>query len=345
MKNESRIPTFGKYKSLITHDVSERVKQINDFTLKYFAKKSIINYGFFTVLRIIESETIYIKLYYYPERIGYSKREIEDFSAEFYRSEIKDLSYTHCNIIKIPLKTKVDSAEIHSCHSMNEMELIFLNTLTDDSYVGVSSSPPIEGGLTISRAYTPLYPKWKKLLEAGYLEPEYEEKCKAELTIQEEDLTKTNESKSDSNQEEKTMNIQVFTKTGGSQPDTYDAEVINKFFKGNLAKIWAMRDGYIPTFTGYENGEIQFELVTDPRCTGIYWIRLCNFIANQYKEHVRLLKDATHFKVEHFIANDIIGFNINADDIEKFNEYSDRVQASYASLPLKSVQTHYGIIR
>jgi hypothetical protein len=57
------------------------------------------------------------------------------------------------------------------------------------------------------------------------------------------------------------------------------------------------------------------------------------------------LKDATHFKVEHFIANDIISFNINADDLDKFNEYSDRVQATYASLPLKSAQTHYGEIR
>jgi hypothetical protein len=33
-------PTFGNYKAVITKSVDERVKQINDFTLEYFAKKS-----------------------------------------------------------------------------------------------------------------------------------------------------------------------------------------------------------------------------------------------------------------------------------------------------------------
>jgi hypothetical protein len=92
-------PTFGNYKALIIHPVDERVKQINDFTLEYFAKKSIIKYGFFPVLRLIESEKIYIKLYYYKYRIGASKREIEDFSSEFYRSEIKGLCYSCCNVM------------------------------------------------------------------------------------------------------------------------------------------------------------------------------------------------------------------------------------------------------
>ena len=98
-------------------------------------------------------------------------------------------------------------------------------------------------------------------------------------------------------------------KTGGPQPETWDPEAINKYFIGNFAKQWAMCDGYIPTYLGYENGVIRFKLVTDPRITGIYWISLCNYIANQYKSKVGLFKDATNFDVEHFMANDIIGFN------------------------------------
>jgi hypothetical protein len=47
---------------------------------------------------------------------------------------------------------------------------------------------------------------------------------------------------------------------------------------------------------------------------------------------VKLLKDATHFKVEQFFANDIIWFSINADDVDKFNEY--RVLITYAVLIL-----------
>jgi hypothetical protein len=342
-------PTLGNYKALITQSVSERVKQINNFTLEYFAKKSIINYGFFTVLRIIESEKIYIKLYYYSDINRHRKREIEDFSSELYRSEIKGLSYLSCNIMTIPLKTKVNSKIVNSCKSMDDMELIFLNTLTNDSWVSISLSPPegnlVEGGLTVNPPISSEYHKWKKLFKEGYIEPEHEEKFKAESSIEEVDTEKKNDSSADNSAEERSINIQVFMKTGGSQPATWEAKAIDRFFKGNLAKKWAMCDGYLPTYTGYENGKIQFKLITDTRCTGLYWISLCNHIANQYKENVMLLKDATHFKAEHFIANDIIGFNINANDTDKFNKYNGRVQATYASLPLKPEVTHYGKIK
>ena len=86
-------------------------------------------------------------------------------------------------------------------------------------------------------------------------------------------------------------------------------------------------------------------MVTDPRITGIYWISLCNFIAYQYKAKVRQLKDATNFEVEHYMANDIIGFNIEADNPEKFKEYDARLKASYATLPEKPNLLHYGKIR
>jgi hypothetical protein len=106
-----------------------------------------------------------------------------------------------------------------------------------------------------------------------------------------------------------------------------------------------MRDGYIPTYLGYENGVIRFKLVSDPRITGIYWISLCNYIAYQYKAHVGLLRDATNFEVEHYMANDIIGFNIEADNPEKLKEYDARLKASYATLPEKANLLHKGRIR
>jgi hypothetical protein len=145
--------------------------------------------------------------------------------------------------------------------------------------------------------------------------------------------------------DKKTVTLQLFMKTGGPQPETWDPEAINKFFIGNFAKQWAMCDGYLPTYLGYENGVIRFKLVTDPRITDIYWISLCNYIANQYKAQVRLLRDATNFEVEHFMANDIIGFNIEADNPEKFNEYDARLKASYATLPKSPNMLHKGQIR
>ena len=145
--------------------------------------------------------------------------------------------------------------------------------------------------------------------------------------------------------DKKTITLNLFMKTGGPQPDTWEPEAINKYFIGNFAKQWAMCDGYLPTYLGYENGIIKFKLVTDPRISGIYWISLCNFIAYQYKTKVGLLKDATNFDVEHYMANDIIGFNIKADDPEKFNEYDAKLKASYATLPENPSLLHKGRIR
>jgi hypothetical protein len=144
--------------------------------------------------------------------------------------------------------------------------------------------------------------------------------------------------------DKKTVTLQLFMKTGGPQPETWDPEAINKYFIGNFAKQWAMCDGYLPTYLGYENGVIRFKLVTDPRITGIYWISLCNYIAYQYKTKIELLKDATKYDVEHFMANDIIGFNIEADDPEKFKTYQARIKAANEALPQESNFLHFGKI-
>jgi len=45
------------------------------------------------------------------------------------------------------------------------------------------------------------------------------------------------------------------------------------------------------------------------------------------------------------MANDIIGFNIEADDPEKFKEYDARLKASYATLPENPNLLHKGRIR
>jgi hypothetical protein len=145
--------------------------------------------------------------------------------------------------------------------------------------------------------------------------------------------------------DKKTFTLQLFMKTGGPQPETWDPDAINKYFIGNFAKQWAMCEGYLPTYLGYENGVIRFKLISDPRITDIYWISLCNYIANQYKAQVRLLRDATNFEVEHYMANDIIGFNIEADNPEKFKEYDARLKASYATLPKSPNMLHKGQIR
>jgi hypothetical protein len=70
--------------------------------------------------------------------------------------------------------------------------------------------------------------------------------------------------------EQKTVTLHLFMKNGVPQPETWDTDAINKFFIGNYAKQWAMRDGYFPSYLGYENGVIRFKLVTGLATTRIY---------------------------------------------------------------------------
>jgi len=335
--NWSSYPTLKKYRYLIVHPSTKEVDEINDHSFHQYVRKWAYYHSFLPVLSKIQKDRIIIKLFYY-ENLRCDLRQIDEFCATFYREVFPNLIYSKANFIHVPLKNKIEVNSILKCNSMKELESLYIDSLSDHNYV---SGGTTYGVSHISRNFN----RWSKLLDEGYLKPEYEEKCRAESTTEEVYIKKKNDSSAGNRAEEKSINLQFFMKTGGSQPESWDANAIDKFFKGNLAKRWAMCDGYLPTFKSYVDGVINFDLVTDPRCTGLYWISLCNHIANQYKEHVKLLKDATHFKAEHFIANDIIGFNINANDTDKFNKYNDRVQATYASLPLKPEATHYGKIR
>lgn len=325
-----------KNRYLLIYPSTKEVDDVNEYSFHHYARKWAYFHSFFPVLSKIQKGKIIIKLYYY-DNLRYDLRQIDEFCATFYREVFPNLSYSKANFIHVSLTDKIEVNSILKCNSMKELEDLYIDSLNDDDYI---SNGTTYGVNFISASFN----RWNKLLDEGYLKPEYEEKCRSESLIEEVDVKKNNDSIADNSTEEKSIDIQLFMKTGGSQPESGDANAIDKFFKGNLAKSWAMCDGYIPTYTSYSNGVINFDLVTDPRCTGLYWISLCNHIANHYKEHVKLLKDATHFKVEHFIANDIIGFMVNANDTDNFNKYNDRVQATYASLPLKPEATHYGKI-
>jgi hypothetical protein len=326
-----------KNRYLIIYPSTVEVDEINDYSFHHYARKWAYYHSFLPVLSKIRKDKIIIKLFY-NENLRYDLRQIEEFCATFYREVFPILIYSQVNFIRVSLKNKIEVNSILKCNSMKELENLHIDSLKDDDY--------ISNGTTYGVSHINLnFNFWSKLLDEGYLKPEFEDKCRAESTTEEVDYKNKNDISEGNCAEEKSINIQFFMKTGGSQPEYLDANAIDKFFKGNLAKKWAMCDGYLPTFKSCSNGVINFDLVTDPRCTGLYWISLCNHIANQYKEHVKMLKDATHFKADHFIANDIIGFNINANDTDKFNKYNDRVQATYASLPLKPEATHYGKIR
>jgi len=142
-----------------------------------------------------------------------------------------------------------------------------------------------------------------------------------------------------------TVSLHIINKTGGEQPTICDAKSINHFFNGNIAKSWAMKDGFIPKFKSYNEGEIVFDIISDPRFKGNDFL-LSKFIAEQYKNNVAMLKDATSYQAYHFKANDIIGFLVETNnDSKAISELGARMKNSYDTLPNEPSLIHHGLLK
>ena len=323
--------TVGYYKHVLVQPPTPVVEKINEFTFVNFAK-AWAHMGFLPLLREIGEHTYHVKLYLDAIKIK-DREELCMFTATYFRERVRELSsHAKCNQILVYAGKWLTLEDISAATSLNDIEQSLFTLLPDETPFKCNDQG--EGISHYLSNIPAVFNHWNALVLDGYFEPEYEERCRIE-----DEQKKQDESRG------KTVSLTFFTKTGGSQPTTWDAKDINKYFKGNVAKRWAMLDGYLPTYTGYANGVIQFDLVTDPRCTGLHWISLCDTIAIQYKQQIDFLRDATHFKVNHFIVNDIIGFNINADDNEKLVRLNDRVQATYATMPKIAAFIHYGKIK
>jgi hypothetical protein len=347
--NNDGIPSIDEYKELITKPVTERVRQINDFTLAYYAKKSILKYGFFFVLRKIEKDKIYIKLYFYKYKVMQSQRQIEDFSAAFYAYELNGLAYSCCNIMNIHIDENVKPESILSCKTMEELEKLFLDASNGRNYVGINnlkgSLDDGEGGLdvySISFSYRS-FKKWIQLLEDGYLDPDYEAKCRQELLDEFLGVKKKYPPDGTNKDHKGTVELNLFMSTGGPQPATLDNMAINSFFIGNYAKAWAMAKGYTSTFKSYEDGKIVFDMITDPRYIGNSFI-LSRFIAKKYKDKVWLLGNAREFQANHFYAKDIIGSIAEVNESVWIKKNGERIAKSYAGLSKEPNLIHSGII-
>ena len=143
----------------------------------------------------------------------------------------------------------------------------------------------------------------------------------------------------------KTYELLFVLKTGGTQPLDAIASEINRYFTGNYAKAWAMKDGFMPTFKAYREGKIIFDLITDSRFRG-QGLLLSKWVAEKYKQLVNVLKEAEYFEVEHFVTTGQIGYNVKAggpaEEMERLNRL---VKETNASLPTEPRFIHYGRLR
>jgi len=153
MRNyHNSIPTFGKYHQLLNERVTPEISKINELHFNSFSRSCLISSGFMSVIRFVFDETLYIKLYYYDEMLPESKRDIELFASSFYLHGDYSLKYNKCNIIRIPLKVRLDSESIFNSQNISELESLLQLQLTENSWVGVDFAG-VEGGLTLGCKY------------------------------------------------------------------------------------------------------------------------------------------------------------------------------------------------
>lgn len=177
------LQTFGKHKSLINEKTTAAYDQINDWFFEHFHKTSLIQFGFMSVIRYLDADILYLKLYYIKEISIESKKKIEDFVCAFYANEKFELKYSRCNIIMIPIEKKMEEADFEKQKSIGNIEALLQLQLKEDSWVGVDKSGT-EGAYTNSypNKSKPIYNSWKQLLFEGFLEPGYIIKNEPEIS-------------------------------------------------------------------------------------------------------------------------------------------------------------------
>lgn len=177
MRNyRSSIPTFGKYEFLLNEKVRPEVAKMNDWHFGNFSKKCLLKYGFLSIIRFLYDDTLYLKLYYFDNKVRENKREMEQFVSSYYLHEMYQLKYTKCNIIRIPLKINIEDEVIELQDDTSSIESLLQLQLTEDSWIGVDYTGT-QGGLTIgANPDSSVHRRRKELLLEGYMNPNYEEK-------------------------------------------------------------------------------------------------------------------------------------------------------------------------
>jgi hypothetical protein len=190
MRNfHSSIPTFGKFAALLNEKVRPEVATMNEWHFKNFFKKCLIQSGFISIIRYNYDNTLYLKLYFFDNKVRDNRREMEMFVTSYYLHEKYELKYEQCNIISIPIKIQVDDEIIQKQNDIPSLESLLQLQLNEESWISVDYTGT-SGGLTIG--VNPEYQTHKhrkSLLEEGYIKPDYVEKINKWL--ERKDTTKT----------------------------------------------------------------------------------------------------------------------------------------------------------
>jgi len=175
-------PNLKNRIQFILRPETEQVRLINQKTFETYALHWAAHHRFFASLRSLEDETRHVKLYMY-ERLRNEKRYITDYINSYYSSEFDLVEFPAIEFINIQIKKPVSALKIQQCRTMRELEMLHIATLEDDEWVGCN--PDGNGGYHIHGQWPKhQFYEWTKLIEDGFLLPDYEQKLRDELKSQ-----------------------------------------------------------------------------------------------------------------------------------------------------------------
>ncbi len=181
-KKDEYQPRFGLYHAVVNQQIPAIYSKLNEWHFEHFFKICFLKFGFFSMIRDVNENSIFLKVYYLSNKISINEHHIDEFLSAFYLYEHPGLYYNQCNILKIPINHKIDVFAIENTSNIKELESLLQLHLKEDSWVGIDFSGT-KGSYTNLKPVRNknIYNGWKKVLFDNQIEKWKEDKSKSTL--------------------------------------------------------------------------------------------------------------------------------------------------------------------
>ncbi|HNQ12413.1 MAG TPA: hypothetical protein PKH65_02635 [Bacteroidia bacterium] len=366
-QNEKSIDPYSKLGEVchfFENESNEKIEAVNDKGLDLFVRKWAIRAGFLPVIRyfgksqdksknryVIDknkntyiSEYCFMRLYFSKSSYAphHDERELPDILhgyAKFMSKKVElSLNYMHITLDYFPTE-----AEIMKCKTMKELEELILVEKNYNSLILVNRDYPNEGASYTSgfgfRSDSD-FMRCNQLILNGYFEPQYE--LDTRKKYKEEVLGISRQKETFRHTHAVSKRVSLF-KTMMSFMDEDTLLYFNAEYYFNRSFPWADRYGVFCVIESYNENTLTFKLITDPRWITRYK-ELSLFVFMTYINCIDKFKDIENYVCNHYLANDIIGYNYDKVKTTKHSAYDVRINTSLSTLKPKPDDIYTGSI-
>jgi len=314
---------------------SPYVQQLNHQFFRLHTHYWLKRYHFMPVIRYIENDTLYIKIYYLKqleENLSYT----EELASALYMNYIKDRTFYYINFLKIAYEHPVPITFRCSVSSHKEAELMILSGMKPNDSVFCN----LQGeGSFYGRGYG-----WKKecfYYYSNIIEQEYNtrfyglryddtdtpnEACRyTQMHPQPESPERMPADYSDKDPkllQLKKEYLSAFYIKEMALPDASNICGCNAYFSNIYGNMLLHTKGILAEYKAYQDKKIQFQIIVDSRYDGDPF-KLCEWMTHKYCSVFPFLQkikgfEATLYQTEEpisFLYNPLLGHHVFIDQL------------------------------